>query len=83
MGYFDGEGNCMMISSGAADPPIPFSFKQEVPDGIGPATCEFDPQTKKIKKKEREPLPVPAIDPLLPTLAMLDARVKELERKAK
>lgn len=82
IGYFDGAGHCMMISSGAGDPPIPFSFKMEVPDGIGPNTCEYDSQTNKIRKKERDPLPLP-VDPIGPTLAELDARVKELEKKVK
>lgn len=81
MGYFDGYGHCMMISSGAGDPPIPFSFKMEVPEGITPATCEFDAQTKKVKKKEREPIPAPASTG--PDLKDLERRVKELEKQLK
>lgn len=82
MGYFDNAGHCMMISSGAGDPPIPFSFKMEVPDGIGPNTCELDTKTKTVRQKEREPLPLP-VDIVGPSLADLAARVKELEKKIK
>lgn len=81
-GYFDAAGKCLVIHSGAGDPPqIDYAYSKEVPHGLGPGHVEFNGRGKlrKVVPEHEREHPVDSSPTLLERVAELEARVRQLE----
>lgn len=82
-GYFDNDGKCLVIQTGAMEPPASFAYSAEVPDTLGPNTVEYDKQSGKVKAKQKAPKPDnPPAEDLRKLIDDLEKRVAALEKKA-
>lgn len=85
IGYFDSTGKCLVIYSGAGEPPndLEYAYSAEVPSDLGPNTVEHT--GKGIRRKERvfERPERPARKTQAAEIAELKAEIAELKKKLK